>query len=568
MSGHEALQRIRRRVAAVYGEGRADAIAADIRRLIGRHAGIPPRRAGWDQRDALLISYADTVLDPHRPPLATLHEFLAAHVGERFTFLHLLPFFPWTSDDGFAITDYRQVDLALGDWSDIERLAGRWRLVFDAVINHASAASAYLQGYLAGDPRFADFFIAPPPGADTSAVLRTRSLPLLHEYPAHDGPRRLWTTFGPDQVDLNFANPAVLIEILDVLLGYARRGASMLRLDAIPYLWKQPGTSCAHLPQTHDLIRLIRDVFDAAAPWVLLLTETNVPHEQNVSYFGDRGDEAQMIYNFSLPPLVLDALLTGEAGTLSAWAAGIGHIGSRATYLNITATHDGIGMRPTEGILPEPRRRELVEMAYAHQGDVTGKRNADGTLSPYELNLNYFDAVNDPTADEPLDTQIARFLASQAIPLSFIGMPGVYIHSLLGSRNDMEGVRRTGRARAINRAKLPLAALEAELADPSSLRSRVLGEYLRMLDMRRRQSAFHPDASQQVLELGGGVFAIRRRNGQTGQQIVAVHNMTDTRLRVAAEAGVDLLDERSQCSAAVALAPYQVRWIETAPAES
>jgi sucrose phosphorylase len=338
----------------------------------------------------------------------------------------------------------------------------------------------------------------------------------------------------------------------------------MIRLDAIPYLWKQLGTSCAHLPQTHDLISLIRDVFDAVASNALLLTETNVPHRENVRYFGDRGDEAQMIYNFSLAPLILWSLYKGDARVLTTWARGIEWISERATYLNITATHDGIGMRPTEGILSESERAELVQLARDHGGDITGKRNADGTLAPYELNLNYYDAVSDPRADEPEELQIKRFLVSQAIPMAMMGMPGIYIHSLLGSRNDTAGVKASGRARSINREQLRLEQLRNELADPGSRRARVFSEMKRMLEIRARQSAFHPDAAQEIPDLGPDLFAVVRHNPVTGRRIAALHNVTGKTVRAAvARAGVDLLGNEPIAKGAVDLAPYQIRWIES-----
>jgi len=341
----------------------------------------------------------------------------------------------------------------------------------------------------------------------------------------------------------------------------------MLRLDAIPYLWKQLGTSCAHLPQTHELIKLMRDVLDLVAPHVLLLTETNVPHRENLQYFGKQGDEAQMIYNFSLAPLILWSLVKGNATVLTEWARGLEVIGPRATYLNITATHDGIGMRPTEGILTEPERAELVQLARDHGGDMTGKRNADGSDSPYELNISYFDAINDPRSDEPEETQIKRFLASQAIPMALVGIPGIYIHSLLGSRNDYDGVKRTGRARSINRAQLSISDLQQELAQPESLRAMVFEGITRLLRLRGEQSAFHPDASQQILDMGPGVFAVRRENEVTGQMLVALHNVTAIEQTVSIGAtGLgssckDLIAAEALRGAEVVLGMYQVRWL-------
>ncbi len=555
--------RIRSRLENVYGTEIAPRLLADIDRLTVRYAGrITPRAPGWSERDALLITYADSILEAEKPPLQALRGFLKKMVGGDITYLHLLPFYPYSSDDGFAVEDYRAVRRELGRWDDIRELATDYRLVFDGVINHVSASSVYMKGYCSGDPAFRDYFLALDPATDTSGVLRTRDLPLLHSYNTHAGVKWLWTTFSRDQVDLNFANPEVLLEVLDVLLGYAANGASMIRLDAIPYLWKQLGTTCAHLPRTHEIIKLMRDVLDVVAPHVLLLTETNVPHRENVAYFGDRGDEAQMIYNFSLAPLILWSLVKGDAAVLADWARGLEETGPRATYLNITATHDGIGMRPTEGILSEAQRAELVRLARDHGGDVTGKRNADGSIAPYELNLSYFDAVNDPRASESDDAQVLRFIMSQAIPMSLLGMPGIYIHSLLGSRNDYEGARRTGRARGINRETLRMSELAAELAKPGSRRGRVFAEIKRMLAIRGRQSAFHPDAEQRIPDLGAGVFAVWRRNRETGQTLLALHNVTGQGRLVKADCeGVDVLAGCRVAGKEHALAPYQSRWI-------
>ena len=562
----EIRKRILDRVRFCYGAEQAEPLCGSIEILIAAYQGCGPARArGWSEKDALLITYADSVVSMD-PPLETLRRTLLATCGRQFSFVHLLPFFPYSSDDGFSVTDYRAIRPDLGTWGEVHALSRDYRLVFDGVINHVSQHSQYVRGDLAGDPAYKDFALSLPKETDTRSVLRTRNLPLLHDYPSHDGTRYLWTTFSRDQVDLNWANPKVLLEMVDVMLFYASRGASMLRLDAIPYLWKRLGTSCAHLPETHELIKLIRDIYDAAAPGMLLLTETNVPHPENVSYFGQAGDEAQVIYNFSLAPLIVWSLLKGDAKALSQWASGVKFVSPRATYLNITATHDGIGMRPTEGLLSEEARKELCDMAKARGGDITGKRNADGSISPYELNLSYFDAINDPRADEPQALQVKRFLCSQAIPMSFIGMPGLYIHSLFGSRNDYGGVKQSGRARSINRAQLQERKLLGELADPGSLRNAVFQGILRMLKIRAEQPAFHPDAPQTVLDCGASVFALLRES--PAQRIMAFHNISGKPVKVPRKnfplhgSLRDLLDAPSaKVESDVELAPYQIRWI-------
>jgi sucrose phosphorylase len=568
-------QSVNHRLSFLYGPQASAQLTARVLAMVDRHrpalAKHQAARTGLDQRDALLITYGDSITEPGRTPLAALQAFLRERLGDHVTFVHLLPFSPWTSDDGFSVVDFRAVNPPLGSWNDIQDLAQSHRLVFDAVLNHVSSQSEYVQGFLRGDPAYKDFCIALPEHTDTRSVLRTRNLPLLHDYPSHEGTKWLWTTFSRDQVDLNYGNPAVLLEMLDVLLGYAARGASMIRLDAVPYLWKQLGTSCAHLPQTHEIIRLIRDVYDLAAPWVMLLTETNNPHHENVSYFGrpgHEGEEAQVIYNFTLAPLILHALFRGDCTALATWARGVRRLNGVATYLNVTATHDGIGMRPTEGILPESERAALVKLAHDRGGDMTGKRNSDGSVSPYEINITYFDALNGPGDDDPRDLQIQRFLLSQTIAMSFIGVPGIYIHSLLGSRNDGEGVKRTGRARSINRAQLDRASLERELADAAGLRAGVLREYLHRLNVRSRQPALSPWAHQQVRDLGPSIFALQRTCDT--QTLHALHNVSAlpqvvrlSSLGIAADAAVtDALTGKAVRAGTLTLSPYQAAWLD------
>lgn len=538
-----------------------DYLDSRLQELVAKYQGQVPElpTTPWDQGDAFLITYGDSIVEQQEKPLQTFARFAEKELAGIITLIHFLPFFPWTSDDGFAVKDFREVNPELGDWDDIKKISEKFRLVFDAVINHVSESSIYMEGYRKGDPKYKDFFIDLDPATDTSSVLRTRNLPLLHDYETREGVKWLWTTFSRDQLDLNFANPEVLLEIIDVLLGYLQRGATMIRLDAIPYLWKELGTSCAHLPQTHEIIKLVRDIFDAVCPGFLLLTETNVPHHENMSYFGNKGDEAQMIYNFSLAPLIAYSLLRGDGTVLSEWASQVEWLCPEATYLNITATHDGIGMRPTEGILSEEERQMMVEVAKRNGGDIAGKRNSDGSISLYEININYFDMLNDPNGDEPIDLQIEKFMLSQTIPMSFIGMPGIYIHSLLGSRNYYEGVKKTGRARSINREQLEFSQLENELTDAKSIRAKVLTEYKRRLRLRSREACFHPDARQEILNLDSRVFALQRTCED--RKLLAIHSLVNEEITISVPvSGTDLLSGED-VAAELTLRPYQTCWI-------
>ncbi|MBK9137188.1 MAG: DUF3459 domain-containing protein [Verrucomicrobia bacterium] len=253
------------------------------------------------------------------------------------------------------------------------------------------------------------------------------------------------------------------------------------------------------------------------------------PHADNLAYFGDGTNEAQLVYNFALPPLVLHALLRGDARTLTAWAATLRTPSDQTTFFNFVASHDGIGLNPVRGILPPAEIQFLVERCRAHGGLIGLKQNPDGSTSPYELNIVYFDAVNDPAAEEPLAIQVRRFLVSQAILLSLAGVPGIYFHSLFGSRNDTDGARSSGIPRRINRQKLPLAELRAELAQPGSLRAVVFRQYRELLRVRRGEPAFAPRAPQRIWDVDRRVFAVER-TADAGRSVLCLHNVSDQRV--------------------------------------
>lgn len=527
------------------------------------------RPAGLTEKDAMLITYADTFRRPGQAPLQTLGHFIDRYTDRAFSGVHILPFYPSSSDDGFAVIDYRQVDPALGSWEDIRRLTRKYRLMFDAVINHVSASSEWFRKFKAGVEPYTGWFIVPGEDWDLSRVARPRTLPLLNPVETSRGIQKVWTTFSADQVDLNYANPAVLLEILSLILFYTAQGASLLRLDAIAYLWKQPGTTCLHLPQTHAVVQILRAVLDEAAPWVLLVSETNVPHAENISYFGEMdpatslGREAQMVYQFPLAPLALDAFARGDGRILSAWVKSLGRQG---LFFNFLASHDGIGVMPARGILPEAGIKALAEQCLAHGGRVSYRSNPDGSQSPYELNITLFDALNDP--GEPSDLDIPRFLAAQAVMLSLAGVPGIYVHSLFGASNWHEGVRQTGRARSINRMPYTVDDLEARLADPSSREAQVMKSTLRMLEERASRAAFHPRGGQEVLDAGAGVFALRRISPGGGGEVQCMVNLTGRVQEVGIlkrEGGQwkDILGGKAAPgNGEVRLRPYEVLWIE------
>jgi sucrose phosphorylase len=523
----------------------------------------------WNEQDVVLITYADQIRSGDIAPLRAQTEWLLDQLlDEVISTVHLLPFCPYTSDDGFSVVDYLAVDPDVGTWTDINNLGDGFCLMFDLVLNHASQKHAWFVGYLAGDPQYADFFIDVDPATDVSEVVRPRSLPLLTPFESESGTKHIWTTFSPDQVDLNYANPKVMLAMLETLVQYARLGSRIVRLDAIAFLWKEIGTSCLHLPQTHAAVKLMRHVLDRVVPGTIILTETNVPHAENISYFGDGTDEAHMVYQFSLPPLLLDAIHSGDTSVLRDWLASLSPPGDETTFFNFTASHDGVGVRPLEGIVSTERVEKLVNVVKQHGGRVSMRSQPDGSESPYELNIAYIDAVANRNAISEAE-HARRFLATQAIMLSIQGIPAIYFHSLVGTPNDQIGVEESGQNRRINRHKYDRSELDSALWEPHSLQRRVFDGYRRLLEVRCQQKAFHPRASQTVLELpGNGLLGFIRETCE-GQKIAVLANLSSDAQLVDASMVDETLrfDELAQqrlfADDPIPMRPFQVRWLSS-----
>lgn len=505
-----------------------------------KHPGLRNKTFSLDERDSVLITYADQIQSGpgDRTALACLNDFLQRYIGDTISSLHLLPFFPYSSDDGFSVIDYTQVDPDVGDWEDINRLGENYHLMFDFVLNHISRASEWFQKFVQGDPHYQDYFITVDPATDLSSVVRPRALPLLTAVETNWGEKHIWTTFSDDQIDLNYANPEVALDMISVLLEYVEQGAEIIRMDAIAYLWKKIGTTSIHLPETHRFVKLLRAILDTVAPEVVLITETNVPHEENISYFGAplsiqdtggstiRSDEAQMVYQFPLAPLVLHTFLHGDCTVLSHWAKDLESPVGANTFFNFIASHDGIGVRPAEGLLQTSDIQALIDRTFENGGQVSYKQNADGTKSPYELNITLYDFLNDPQNPKP-DQDLKRFMASQAIMLSLAGVPGIYVHSLFGSSNCQRCLQESGRARSLNREKFAWRELQGLLNHGDTRAARILQAYLELLELRRSSSAFSPQADQRIIPLIPQLFCLLRTNQLRLEQILVLINIAD-----------------------------------------
>lgn len=568
-------QRLAELVSSIYPDLPADILSTQIIDAFWPDGATRRKRARkpgnnfWSEHDTLVITYGDSIVDGVHKPLDLLRDFLHENLHDTVNGVHILPFFPFTSDDGFAVSDYRAVNPVLGDWPDISRIAGEFNLMSDLVLNHVSSQSQWFNDYLQGHEPYDRFFFEASPDDDLSDVVRPRTHPLLREAETAAGLRHVWCTFSHDQVDLDFRNPEVLLEFLRIMRLHIDNGVRILRLDAVAFLWKEIGTNCIHLPQTHAIVRLMRLLSDYATEPVILLTETNVPAAENLSYFGNR-NEAHVVYNFPLPPLILHAMLSGTARYLNRWQATTPPAQLGCAYLNFSASHDGIGMRPAEGVLPEDEQIAVIDAVRAFGGEVSMRALGGGKERPYELNITYFEAMKGTLKGED-DLHIPRFLTSQTIVMALEGIPAFYIHALLATPNDHEKYAKTGMKRALNRHNWDYPALRALLADPQSVTAQVLNGLKVRLQIRGKQPAFHPNATQFTLQVDDRIFGVWRQSLERDQSIFALHNVSDEDIRIAPSAlnlidgedWVDLLSGEAidTVDGEIVFAPYQCRWI-------
>lgn len=544
----------------LYGAERASEAATEVEAMLDLFerpsvSDVAP----LSERDTWLIVYPDQFMDGVRPPLTVLCDFLDTHTEPWIRGVHVLPFYPWSSDDGFAVKDYCEVDEGFGDWNGVTALAGGRRLMVDAVINHMSAESDWFRGFLDADPMRAGFFRTVDPNADLSETVRPRTTPLVTRFDSAGGERWLWTTFSSDQVDLDYRNPKVLLSVLGVLLEYVRRGATALRLDAVGFLWKEEGTPSIHLPETHRVIQFLRSCLDEVAPATIIVTETNVPHAENVSYLGDGVHrEAQLVYQFPLAPLILDALLHGDTSTIADWLSALSTPVPGTSFLNFLASHDGVGVRPAEGLIPHDRVQALADLSRAARGGVGERTLGDGSVRPYELNSTWFDLV---AVGHTEQEAIQRHLATHAVMLALAGVPLVYIHSLFGSSNDHDGAGITGRPRSLNRRKFEdVGRLEEEIGDPSTRTARVYSGIREMIEIRAAHPAFHPSSPQRVVEATSELLVIERGSASGIALVVVNVSGSDATFDLPAGRWVSMKGRRP-AGARLNLAPWSSSWL-------
>lgn len=411
-----------------------------------------------------LITYVDRLSGGG---FAELDALLKGPLAGLFGTVHPLPFFdPFDgADAGFDPSDHTAVDPRLGSWDDVARIAGHTDVLADLIVNHVSSASGAFQDFLArGDASdFAEMFLTYdrvfPDGAteaDILAIYRPRPALCFTPMSFGDGRKRLvWTTFTPQQIDIDVFSRTGAAYLETILDRFAAAGVTAIRLDAAGYAVKTPGTSCFMTPETFAFLGTLAD--KARTRGMEVLVEIH-------SYYRDQIEIAarvDRVYDFALPPLLLHALHAGDAAPLADWLA----ISPR-NCLTVLDTHDGIGVidvgaapdgRP--GLLDPAAIDALVEAMHDATGGTSRKATgaAASNLDLYQVNSTYFDALGqDETA----------YLIARAVQFFCPGIPQVYYVGLLGGTNDMELLARTGVGRDINRHYYAPAEVEAALATP------------------------------------------------------------------------------------------------------
>jgi sucrose phosphorylase len=559
----------------VVGEERLKNIVDDLVDRIGVSAAPtqtdPAHPADlWSQRDVALITYGDSIVDGGSKPLKVLRNFCETWLGSCVTWVHILPFFPWTSDDGFSVLDYSSVNQALGDWNDISDIATDYRLMADLVLNHCSSRSAWFENFKQGIDPGRGYFFTKGPSFDVSRVVRPRTSDLTMPVVTSEGEQQVWCTFSHDQVDFDFSNPDVLLEFTRIIRLYLDRGVRIFRLDAVAFTWKRSGTTCINLPEAHDLVRLLRALIEWVQPDAIIITETNVPNIENLAYFGQR-DEAHCIYNFALPPLLIHTLVEADSSRITRWLMSMPPAILGTTYFNFLASHDGIGLRPVEGLLSEGELDSMIDQLQENGALLSWREHADGTRTVYEVNVSLFDALKQ--SGEVVDRTLDRMILAHAILLGLEGVPAIYLHSFVATSNDLSRVENTGHNRAINRHQWALDELTGLLNDAKSQHARCLQAIKQLINMRQGQPAFHPNATQFTLNCGRSIFGFWRQSPDRVQSIFCLYNVTPTSTSIAAASlnlvgsdswrdlisgeTVDLFSE----DPTIELAPYQAIWL-------
>ena len=521
------------------------------------------------ETDILLITYADTFKEKKKKSFTVLNSFLEKFLKNSINIVHILPYYPSSSDGGFAVTNFFRIDGRHGNWSDLKKISKNFKIMSDVVLNHASSESKWFKNFLKNKGEGKDFFLSSNKEINTKNVIRARSHKLIQKFSTKKGDKFLWCTFSRDQVDFDFKNPKVLLMFLKLILFLQNKGVTFFRFDAVAFVWKRLDTSCVNLDQTHAIVRLFRTILNLSNKNCKIVTETNLPFHENLSYFGN-SDEANIIYNFSLAPLIINMLLKGNSAAFRRWSMSMPPAKDENCYLNFLATHDGIGLRPLEGILKNDDIKILIKTLKQFGSKFTYRKNKNNKKVIYEANISLFDALSGTVKGRD-NYSYHRFYCAHAIMLSFEGLPAFYIHSLFGTKNNLNLYKKTKINRAVNRSTYNYEYVKKMLKRNDTHIFKIFTNMMKLIDIRKKQIAFHPNATQYTLNLGNSFFGIWRQSIDRKQSIFAIYNVTNKYQRLninklnilSLEHWSDLISiEKLEAKQLfITFSPYQFRWI-------
>ena len=477
------------------------------------------------EKTTLVICYGDSVYSEKKKSIKIFQNFFQKKLKDYFDTIHFLPFYPSSSDSGFAVKDHYKVESKLGNWLDIKNISKSSDVMADMVINHSSARGLWFKNFLKKKEPGKDYFLTVDSKFNTSKVVRPRDHRLLKKIQIFKKSDYLWRTFSPDQIDLNFRNPSVLIQFIKIMIHLINNGVTIFRLDAIAYLWKENGSKCINLEQTHEIIKLLRNITNLLNVKTNIITETNLPEKENLSYFG-KNDEANWIYNFSLPPLLIHALLFENSIFLNKWSKNLPNTKKGNSYLNFIASHDGIGMRPTEGLFNQKVLNNFLKRLKKNGSKFSYRKVLNKTKKVYEANITVFDALKKSDNDQKGKFYFERYISAHAIMISFEGIPAIYFNSIFGTANDEAKFIITGNNRDINRYKWNLKNINNKLKDSKTKQNKFYTSICNLLKIRRNQKAFHPNASRINIDFGGKIYGFKRVSEDKKQTIICITNLS------------------------------------------
>lgn len=483
------------------------------------------RKKNISEKTSLIICYGDSIYSNKKKSIKVFKTFFQKKLEKYFNTIHFLPFYPSSSDSGFSVKDHYKIDNKLGNWSDIKKISKSNDIMADMVINHSSARGLWFRNFLKSKKPGKDYFLTVDSKFDTSKVIRPRDHKLLKGINIFNKKEYLWRTFSEDQIDLDFKNPSVLLRFIKIMIYLIQNGVTILRLDAIAYLWKENSTKCINLKQTHEIIKLFRIIINLLNVQTIIITETNLPEKENLSYFG-KNNEANWIYNFSLPPLLIHAFLFENSSYLNKWSENLPNTKYGNSYLNFIGSHDGIGIRPTEGIFNKKTLKNFIKRLKKNGSKFSFRKVQNKSKKVYEANITVFDALKKSDYDLKGKFFLERYISAHSIIISFEGIPALYLNSLFGKSNDEAKYIITGNNRDINRYKWNYKNISKKLDNKNSKQSIVYKKISNLLRVRRKQKAFHPNASRHNINLGSNFFSFKRVSIDKNQTIICITNLS------------------------------------------